>query len=800
MLLSVIGSVCRALDFPMQLELPLFGLKLMRLATILFGLVIGLLIATATQATPKFAVSPPPVWARPDSIDTSRHAVAGATTGSTTMVLDDYEIRVAQDSVERYYHYALRIETQAGLDNLSQLKFYFEPSYQKLILHFIRIHRGENVTNALKVSEVKTIQEEEELDEQLYNGTFASVVFMNDLRVGDVVDYAYTVSGENPVFGGHFADRIGLADDRAAQKLTVRLLWPAQRPLNLRNHNTDLKPAIHTMGGETEYLWERNDVPATQPEDSTPGWAQSLPTVELSDFKDWGDVVLWALPLYKVPAADARELAGKIEKWRSELKTPEERTLAALRFVQDEVRYLGIELGRYSHQPTPPAKVFGRRFGDCKDKSLLLATILNALGVEAAPALVNSRAGKSLDEWQPSPFAFNHVIVQAKLAGKIYWFDATVSFQRGGLAAYYDPPFARALVLREGSQSLEKIPAPARDSGSTTVKQIYTVNDYAMPVPFVVTTTYRGSDADAMRYRLSSQSLDELGKANLNYYANETPSIRLLGINEVGDDQKSNVITVTERYVIDNLWTGPKHYFYADQISSALIKPNVAKRSTPFEIAYPISINQTIEIDLPYYTDVLDDSDSIADEALLLSYKQSTEGRKLRLEYSLKSVADHVAAGAIGQHLETIERMRNSLGFELARGKQGAIGNGPSVSTLRPGSILKLLVLPLLVALLIVGYKLRARWWGKTQSNQPVKTRAGTTVGSALPVRTAEEITSYLKSSTCDCGDNLYQDEAPPFQERFTYDGQSLTGVRLKCAACRRFTDFYFRQEMQPLG
>lgn len=780
----------------MQFKLPLFGLALVRLATIL----IGLLLATATIAAPKFAVNPPPAWARPDTIDTSRHAVAGAATGSTTMVLDDYEIRVAQNSVERYYHYALRIETQAGLDELSQLKFYFEPSYQKLALHFVRIHRGDTVTNALKVSEIKTIQEEEELDEQLYNGTFASVVFMNDLRVGDVVDYAYTVSGENPVFGGHFADRFSLADDRAAQKLTVRLLWPAQRALNLRNHNTDLKPAIHTIGGETEYLWERNDVAAIQPEDSTPGWAQPLSIVELSDFKDWGEVVLWAFPLYKVPAPNTPELVGKIEKWRTELKTPEERILAALRFVQDEVRYLGIELGRYSHQPTPPAKVFGRRFGDCKDKSLLLATILNALGIEAAPALVNSRAGKSLDERQPSPFAFNHVIVQAKLAGKTYWFDATVSFQRGGLALYYDPPFARALVLREGSQSLEKIPAPAPDSGSTTIKQTYAVSDYSKPVPFVVTTTYRGSDADAMRNRLSSQSLDDLGKANLNYYANETPSIRLLGINEVGDDQKSNVITVTERYTIDNLWTEPKHYFYADQISSALIKPNVAKRSNPFEIAYPISISQTIEIDLPYFSDALDDSESIADEAMLLSYKQNTEGTKVRLEYLFKSLADHVPAGAIGRHLETIERMRNSLGIELARGKEGAISNGPSLSTLRPGSILKLLVLPLLVALLIVGYKLRARKAQKREWNRPFKTRAGTSVASAISVRTPEEITSYLKSSTCDCGDSLYREEAPPLQERFTCDGQRLTGVRMKCAVCRRFTDFYFRQETQPQG
>jgi hypothetical protein len=782
----------------MHLKLPLLRLALVRLGPFLLGLMIG----TVSQAAPRFAVKPPPAWTRPDSIDTSRRTVAGAATGSASVVLDDCEMRVTQNSVERYYRYAMRIETQAGLDELSQLKFYFEPSYQQLTLHFIRIHRGSNITNALNPSEVKTIQQEHELDQQLYNGTFASIVFMNDLRVGDVVDYAYTISGENPVFGGHFADRVSLADSRTAQKLIVRLLWPTERPLNLRHHNTELKPLIKTIGSETEYLWELNDVPAFESEDSTPGWVQPYPTVELSDFKDWGDVVLWALPLYTIPAVAAPDLAAKIEKWKTELKTPEERTLAALRFVQDEVRYLGIELGRYSHQPTAPAKVFARRFGDCKDKSFLLATILNAMGIEATPALVNSSAGKSLDERQPSPFAFNHVIVQAQVAGKTYWFDSTISFQRGGLGQYYDPPYARALVLRPGNQSLDKIPPPGSDVGNTTIKQVYTVSDYGLPVPFVITTTYRGADADAMRYRLSSESLDEFGKANLNYYANQTPSIRMAGRNEVDDDQNSNVITITEHYIIDNLWTEAKHYFYADQIYQALTKPSVAKRSTPFEISYPTSITQIIEIELPHNLALMGDSDSIGSEALLLSYKQSTAGRKMRLEYSLRSLSDHVTAAAIGQHLEAIDRMRNTLGIELPRGRQGVgpIRTGSTVGASWLGPLLKLLVLPLLIVLIVLGFKMRARKARKAQWGAPLTTKVGATVSSAISVRTADEITSYLKNSICDCGNNLYSyEEAPPVQERFRYDGQSLTGVRLKCAACRRSQDFYFRQEAEAV-
>lgn len=750
--------------------------------------------ATVINAKPTFLVKPPASWVRTTSIDANVRPASTAATGSTMLVLDDYEIRVSEKSVERYYHYAQRIETTAGLDELSQLKFYFEPSYQQLIIHSIQIHRGGSIINALEPSEIKTIQEEEELDQQLYNGTFASVVFMNDLRVGDVIDYAYTVSGENPVLGGRFADRVYLADYRMAQKLTVRLLWPTQRSLNLRNHNTEVQPAIQTVGGETEYRWERNDVPALPSEDSTPSWAEPFPVIDLSEFKDWDDVVRWALPLYQI-SPPAAELAGRIEKWKSELQSPEARALAALRFVQDEIRYLGIELGRYSHQPNPPDKVFARRFGDCKDKSMLLAVILNAMEIEAAPALVNSRAGKAVNSKQPSPFSFNHVIVQAKLSGKTYWWDPTISFQRGSLAQYYDPPYATALVLRQGSNALEQIPPTSHDSGSTTVHEVYTVKDYSMPVSFVVTTVYAGADADPMRYRLSSESLEELGKANLNYYANHTPSIRSDGVNEVSDDQNANIITVTERYTVDQLWTEPTHYFFADQVSSALAKPKVAKRSTPFAINHPTSIKQTIEIILPDATEVSTDSGIISDEALQMTYRQSAAGNKIKLEYSLRSLDDHIAAGAIGKHLDTVDRMRNFIGIDLPRGRSALIRTNVDGRSSTLVKVLAVLLPVLLVALIVLGYSLRGRAKQAVRWSRQVKERQGASPESAIAVTTPAEMTAYLATFQCACGNRPYQAESPPTQERFTYDGRRFAGVRMKCGSCSRFTDLYFRAD-----
>jgi hypothetical protein len=102
---------------------------------------------------------------------------------------------------------------------------------------------------------------------------------------------------------------------------------------------TDLKPKI-TLGDETEYLWERRDVVPIEGEDRVPGWYFASPWVDVSEFEAWADVVAWALPLYKADRVTSLELTARIEAIAKASSSPKARLLAALRLVQDEIRYL----------------------------------------------------------------------------------------------------------------------------------------------------------------------------------------------------------------------------------------------------------------------------------------------------------------------------------------------------------------------------------------------------------------------------------------------------------------------------
>jgi len=750
-----------------------------------------LLAGQVASARAPFKIGPAPGWVRrvvPSGDSNNASTQAGT---SSTRILDDQQIKVSGVSVERYYHYFQRVDNTAGLDDLSQLRFYFEPSYQQLTIHFVHVLRSGSVIDAFEPSEVKMIQEENELDQQLYNGTNAAVIFVNDIRVGDVVEYAYTVSGDNPVLGGRFADTIYLADSDPIRETFLRLVFPSKRTLAIKNDNLQVEPTRQTIGDDTEYTWYTKNIPAVTSDDSAPDWYDPSPRINLSEFQTWADVVNWALPFYQNSQLNNAELRQQIEEWKKASESPAQRTISALRFVQDEIRYLGIELGRYSHQPTSPEKVFTRRFGDCKDKSLLLSSILNSMGIEAAPALVNSSDKSSLDSWQPTPFAFDHVIVRARINGRTYWLDPTISYQRGGLENYYDPPFERSLVLKAGTTELEKIPRPAGNAGSIDVLEVYSGQDSQSAVTLAVTKTYRGMQADAMRYSLHSTSLSDLSKSHLNYYADTTPTISADGLPQVDDNQDTNTIVIKEKYLISELWRDNRHSFVADRIYAELRKPRVSQRSAPLEVQYPLSIQQTILIDLGPGYDFPVGSDVLSDDALRFDYSYSKSGNQLSMYFSLKTFSDSVPTNALQTHFQILDKAQTLAGFELSRGRSGVVvasGNPPSRLLLGFTWLVILIPVVFFVLWIVRSRKSTVR---RPQFVGQLTAQPGTSPETALRMSTKEKMESLLLNFTCRCGRHPYNPEAPAKRERFTYDGQRLVGIRLVCGACKQASDVY---------
>jgi Domain of Unknown Function with PDB structure (DUF3857) len=633
---------------------------------------IALALVHPGQADSRYSVGPVPRWvSSPPPLESDSRTVTDQS--GVAHLLVDEQVRVAGRATEHFHHMIRRVESPTGVEDSAQLKLDFDPSYQRLVIHFVRLRRDQRSIDCLRQSEIKVIQQEDDLGQQLYNGTLSALVILSDVRVGDELDFAYSVVGDNPILNDKFVDDCYLGWEEPVSLTRYRLLWPADRTLHWRRHRTDIEPKVQRLGSTIEYIWESHNTSAVDSDDSSPAWYSPASMVQLSEFGTWKEVADWALPMYGTSIRPGSALQRQIETWRKQWTRPEDRIEGTLRFVQDEVRYLGIEMGRHSHLPHNPEQVFNRRYGDCKDKSLLVVTILTVLGVEADPALVSTNEGPTLDEAQASPFVFDHVIVKISTGGRSYWFDPTASLQRGMLEQHYNPSFARALLIRSGTSGLEGIPLSPQALPTTTIKEIYRVHPGGAGTDLEVETTYRGVDADIVRQELTDNPHSKLRKTNLDYYAEFDHSIvaNQEGSPEVTDDRAGNVVTVRERYRLPSFPSDISRTLTDSRLVQLLKAPPTSVREAPLAIPFPLNVSHSVEVYLPHSVRSARESGTIEDDGLRFEYRREAKGERISLEYRLQTLADNVPASKAARYLDDVRRIRQNTLYELPMYEEG---------------------------------------------------------------------------------------------------------------------------------
>lgn len=650
------------------------GLLKGRRARVAIGGLLAAFIGGASLAqAADYSTAPTPAWVERVALPPNPEIHDEQITNGAFHVLVDAQSRVAGRDRVNYRRFATRAINAAGVDAVANIAISFDPSYQTLVLHSIDVIRDGQVVSRLGSVPVKVLQREAGLEARIFDGRKSANVFLEDVRVGDTIDYSYSVRGSNPVFGNRAYGEFGLQFGEPVGRMHARLVYGGDRPVVVRARNSDLHGSVRDIAGAREYEWSADDVAPLLVEDDAPGWYDPYPVVEWSTFGDWAEVVRWALPLYAQHEGPGRELDQEIRRIAARNATPAARTMAALQFVQGEIRYLGVEIGPNSHAPNAPDLVLKRRFGDCKDKATLLVAMLDALGIEARPALVASRMQRAVAGRLPGPRAFDHVIVRARVDGKTYWLDATRPKQVGDLDHVFQPDFGRALVVDAATTDLVPMTNPASARSRTEVNATYDAREgFAGTIGYTVRTRSIGGMAESARERLLSQSAEDAQKGYLNFYARTFPGIKVAQSFEVDDNAGDNAIGVTEHYAIDNLSraTGAPHAFTTafefPDTESLLADPSSTVRHAPLFQLMPLDVTNTTEILLPMNANIKSHSWRVEDPAFTFERTVSTKGdRHILIADHFVSLADEIVPDDVARYTANLRKARESLGYAL---------------------------------------------------------------------------------------------------------------------------------------
>lgn len=503
---------------------------------------------------------------------------------------------------QRYVEHVYEPRAVSMLGEAGRFQVSFNPGYETLAFHRVELRRDGRWLDRLAADRISLARRESGFENDLADGNVTALVVLDDVRVGDIVRVSYTITGSNPVLAGQVADWNQLAWRNPVLGNRLRVLFEPGVEPRVYRELTDAEATVTRRDDAVEVVVSSTATAAVVDEGDYPPWYQPYPVVQVAPARSWADVVAWALPLYPAPGALPAGLEARVREW-ARLREPLDRVTAATRAVQDEVRYFGVEMGDNTHRPSPPALTWERRYGDCKDKSYLLAAILRRLGYRAEPALASVHRGRAVAGFVPSASNFDHVIVRAQVGGETLWIDPTLT-DRGGRAGDADlSAYGKALPLVAGSAALVDVDRPGADPGGVSVRERHVPAGTGGSMRMEIHTEYRGAAADNTRRAFTTERRDELSRRYADYYRRRFGEIEVLGEPEVRDDRDANVITMTERYLLEDPFDeeGSVRAFdtYADTLDAPSVLPAVIDRKGPVVARRPGAYRHQIEVQVP---------------------------------------------------------------------------------------------------------------------------------------------------------------------------------------------------------
>jgi len=662
-------------------------------------------VATGSHAT-DYRRGPAPAWVELQTLDEQARPAVGKGNQGVHYLLVDQQTRLEPGGRSTYRRVASRALNLRGVESESHLAIEFDPSHETLTLHTLNVHRDGRIQDRLPSAQIKVLQRESDLEYRVYDGSKTVDIVLDDIRPGDVIDYAYSRAGDNPVFGGRAFGRMDLQWSVPVHAMHHRLLAPSTRAIRWRSTEGAPTPRVERRGDWTDQVWRATDVDPLPQQKDTPRWYDAYASVDWSEYADWAAVARWAEPLYRARPPAAGPLRTEIDRIAGSASSPEQRLLATLAFVQSQIRYLGVEVGPGSHAPRPPETVLARRYGDCKDKVLLAVTMLRALGVPADPALVHTRLRDHIGDRLPSPGVFNHVILRAQVGDRVVWVDPTRSLQQGRIDHIAQADFGQALLLDGRSTSLETMPAAPATRRSHDIAMVIDASlGFDKSPTLDITSTYQGEKADEMRDTLRNDSLSDLQSDYLNFYLRSYPGLSVAKPFSFEDDEAGNQLVTHEHYRLSTLVAkesgsaNPPVYLRVPDIRSSIARPDDTVRSAPLRIDHPKNVTVSLTALLPDPWALKTEHTEVNDPAFEFSADTGVDAsrRTLLMKYHYRSLADHVPPARLAAYIAHLEEARDHVGYRLNQRKPAA-GASPATRTGIVGGLLALLVCMLLAS------------------------------------------------------------------------------------------------------
>jgi hypothetical protein len=404
--------------------------------------------------------------------------------------------------------------------------------------------------------------------------------------------------------------------------------------------NASLVPQVQPLKDKVVYQWEFKDMPMLVLEPYMPQTNQITPVILFSTFKSWRQLYDWWWQMVKDKIEVSRDIETLAEQLTRGKTTASEKVRALYDFCSQKIRYVGVEYGIGGYEPRHVQETLTNRYGDCKDKTILLISLLKAVGIDAYPVLLGGAETLKVDETFPA-LSFNHVICVVKLGDEYTFLDPTSeTFPCGAIDPLYQGGKVLAM-LKEGPKVLTIPETTYKDNKESLRLEINILPDES--ITGRMTKVQEGYDNYLSHYRLRYEVpkllRDYLKEAVQRFCVGaQMTNFSIENADDIYKPVRQIVDFTGRRFLIEatDQRIIPSFVQAEDLIGFSVVA--LEKRNYHLDFLCPSTYAMEVEINLPYNLRVKGLPSSVKKDSAWMSFSSSYKTQGNKIVFSLEQI------------------------------------------------------------------------------------------------------------------------------------------------------------------
>jgi Domain of Unknown Function with PDB structure (DUF3857)/Transglutaminase-like superfamily len=278
--------------------------------------------------------------------------------------------------------------------------------------------------------------------------------------------YPYTVEYEVELrYKGTMFLRPWIPQERpvmGVQLSRLSVICPANNPLHYKMFNYKGAPVIKDEKSNKVYNWEAKEILPEEPEYASPAWERITTSVFLATEKfmledyqgsnaSWKDFGQFVYDLKKNRDALPEDVKQKVHQLTDGVTDVNEKIRKLYEYMQQNTRYISIQLGVGGWQPFDAKYVGTKKYGDCKALSNFMFSLLKEAGIRSVYTVIDADDDDDYLLTDLPCSQFNHAILFVPNGKDTTWLECTSQTKAAGYLGSIGNRYAVAVDENGGS-------------------------------------------------------------------------------------------------------------------------------------------------------------------------------------------------------------------------------------------------------------------------------------------------------------------------------------------------------------